>query len=221
MVTKESGFLYPNKMARIHVLSIENTIGHEAMMSIFQTAGIPPALYPPANNFAKGFDFIYYAAIGGMLEKMYGHRGARGLLLYAGRSAFSEGLAQYGSMVGGSELAFKAIPVKAKLKIGIKAVAEAFNKFSDQVTDVVEEEDKFLYIIRRCPACWGRTSDRPVCYTTVGLLEEAFRWVSGGLTFNIVEVACHATGDDACVFHVFKEPASPPPAPNSEPPPAA
>lgn len=205
----ESGLLYPNKMARIHVLSIEETIGHEAMMAVFKTAGIPQELYPPANNFAKGFDFAYYGAIGAVIEQMVGPRGERGLMLHAGRAAFDDGLAQYGSIVGTSDLAFKAIPVGAKLKIGIKAVAEVFNKFSDQITTVEEQPDHYIYRIQRCPACWGRTSSRPICHTTVGLLEDAFKWVSGGLLFDITEVQCCAMGDDACVYHVLKEPKSP------------
>jgi hypothetical protein len=45
-------------MARIHVLSIEETIGHEAIIAVFRAAGIPDKLYPPANDFAKGFDLV-------------------------------------------------------------------------------------------------------------------------------------------------------------------
>lgn len=204
MVTQLSGLMYPNKMARIHVLAIEETIGHTAMMTVFDTAGIPPELYPPANNFAKGFDFAYYGAIGITLEKMYGARGERGLMLHAGRAAFDDGLAQYGALSGTSELAFKAIPTLAKLRVGIKGVADVFNKVSDQITEVTETELHFIYTIKRCPACWGRTSQRPVCFTTIGLLEEAIKWVSGGQLFTIIEVACTAMGHPACVFHIAK-----------------
>lgn len=206
MPIEESGYLYPNKMARIHVLSIEETIGHKAMLSVFNAAKIPMELYPPANNFAKGFDFVYYGALGIILEKMVGTRGERGLMLHAGRAAFDDGLAQYGSLVGINDLAFKAIPNSAKLKIGVKAVAETFNKFSDQISEVKEEEDRFIYTVLRCPTCWGRTSERPVCYTTLGLLEESFKWVSGGKIFPITEEACHAMGHEACVFHIKKQP---------------
>lgn len=212
MSVQPSGLMYPNKMARIHVLSIEETIGHKAIMALFEAAGIPTELYPPANNFAKGFDFAYYGAIGITLEKMYGARGERGLMLHAGRAAFDDGLAQYGAITGTSELAFKAIPIQAKLRVGIKAVADVFNKVSDQITEISEEDDKFIYSIKRCPACWGRTSQRPVCFTTVGLLQAAFKWVSGGQLFDITEVACTAMGHDACVFHVSKTASAPPPA---------
>ncbi len=210
MPVQLSGLMYPNKMARIHVLSIEESIGHAAMMVLFDTAGIPHEMYPPANNFAKGFDFAYYGAIGITLEKMYGPRGERGLMLHAGRAAFDDGLAQYGALTGTSELAIKAIPTLAKLRVGIKAVADIFNKVSDQITEVDEAETHFVYTIKRCPACWGRTSQRPVCFTTVGLLEAAFQWVSGGQLFEITEVACTAAGHPACVFHVNKTPSAPP-----------
>jgi predicted hydrocarbon binding protein len=204
--------MYPNKMARIHVLSIEETIGHSAMMAVFDAVGIPHTFYPPANDFAKGFDFAYYGAIGIALEKMYGTRGERGLMLHAGRAAFDDGLAQYGAITGTSGLALKAIPTMAKLRVGLKAIADVFNKFSDQITTVAEEDDKFIYSIKHCPACWGRTSQRPVCFTTVGLLQEAIKWVSGGQLFNIVEVACSAMESDACVYHISKEPSGKPAA---------
>jgi len=54
--------------------------------------------------------------------------------------------------------------------------------------------------------CWGRKSDKAVCHAATGLLQEGLRWVSGGKEFRVDEVACIATGDPACVFHVYKEP---------------
>ncbi len=165
-------------------------------------------MYPPANDFAKAFDFAYYGAIGGALEKMYGHRGERGLMLHAGRAAFEDGLAQYGAITGAGDLTLKAIPVAAKMKIGLKTVAETFNKFSDQLTELAEETDHFIYVVNRCPACWGRHSPRPVCYTTIGLLEAALQWVSGGLHFEITQQNCHALGHTNCTFHIPKTPSA-------------
>ncbi len=69
MTIKESGFCYPNKMGRIFVMSVEETMGQEATKTIFNLAGIPVEYYPPPNNFAKEFDFAYYGAIGATLEK--------------------------------------------------------------------------------------------------------------------------------------------------------
>ncbi len=51
MALKESGLYYSNKMAFIYIQAIEETIGSEAMQSVFALAGIPH-LYPPPNQFS-------------------------------------------------------------------------------------------------------------------------------------------------------------------------
>jgi predicted hydrocarbon binding protein len=126
--------------------------------------------------------------------------------LHAGRASFAGGLAEFGAVIGVSELSFKAIPLRAKLKVGLKALAETFSKFSDVLADVTEADDYFIYTIRRCPGCWGRTSDRPICYNAVGVIEDGLRWLSDGKSFAVEEVKCRAAGDEACVFHIPKDP---------------
>ncbi|RME78805.1 MAG: 4-vinyl reductase [Chloroflexi bacterium] len=201
-----SGLYYPNKMARIYILAIEQTLGPEAMKAVFQAAGVPLKFYPPPNNFAKEFDFAYYGAIGDALEKMYGQRGVRGLTLHAGRVSFSGGLAEFGAMIGISELSFKAIPLQAKLKVGLRGIAETYRKFSDLHAEVTEEDDHFLYTIRQCPVCWGRTAARPICFGMVGILQAGLHWLSSGREFDVQEIACRAAGDEACVFRIPKTP---------------
>jgi predicted hydrocarbon binding protein len=84
--------------------------------------------------------------------------------------------------------------------------AGVFNQFSDQVSRVEERDDHFLYYIDRCPVCWGRKTDKPVCYAAAGLLQESLRWLSGGKEFRIDEINCIGVGDTACVFKIYKEP---------------
>jgi hypothetical protein len=201
-----SGLYYPNKMARIYVLAVEETLGPESMKAVFEAAGVPLKQYPPPNNFAKEFDFAYYGAIGATLEQMYGQRGMRGVTLHAGRASFAGGLAEFGAMIGISELSFKAIPLGAKLKVGLRGIAETYAKFSDLKADVIDAEDHFLYSLRQCPVCWGRQSDKPICYGMAGILEQGLHWLSSGKEFHVTETACHAAGDPHCVFHIPKEP---------------
>ena len=201
----ESGLYYLNKIVYIFTTAIEQTIGPAAMQTVYQAAGVPPEFYPPPDNFAKAFGFIYFSNINATIEQMYG-RGGRGLLIHAGRACFAEGLAEFGSLVGGSELAFKAIPMQAKMRVGLRAVAETFSKFCDQLTTTAEAVDYFIYTIHRCRICWGRTSDRPICYGATGLLQEGLRWVSGGKDLRVEEFECHARGDEYCRFDIFKEP---------------
>ena len=207
MAIKLSGLYYTNKMAYIYTRAIEDTIGPEAMKSVFELAGISE-LYPPPNNLAKAFDFAHNSAINAALEQMYGLRGARGLMRHGGRASFAKGLAEFGNLIGVGDLAFKALPLKAKLKIGLTGMAETFSKFSDQHTTVEDEGDILIYTIHACPVCWGRKSSGPICYAAAGIIEEGLQWVSGGQSIPIEEVTCRAAGDRACVFHIRKEPKS-------------
>ena len=74
------------------------------------------------------------------------------------------------------------------------------------VAEVGEEEDYFIYRLRRCANCWGRTSPKPVCYSVVGVIDAGVRWVSDGKEFSIEETACLAAGDEACLFRIWKTP---------------
>ena len=50
MAVKPSGLYYPNKMARLYILAVEESIGAEAMQAVYQLAGVPLEHYPPPNN---------------------------------------------------------------------------------------------------------------------------------------------------------------------------
>jgi hypothetical protein len=153
------------------------------------------------------FDFAYMSALCQGLEEMYGPRGGRGLQLRLGRVLFAEGLANFGALVGASDLAFKVLPLNAKLKAGLPAIAKVFDSLSDQKSHVTNPGgDYYLYVIDRCSMCWEREVDRPVCFIASGIIEEALRWVSGGRTFRVDEISCIGMGDDSCSYAIYKEP---------------
>jgi hypothetical protein len=138
---------------------------------------------------------------------MYGPRGGRGLAMRAGRQIFSGGLKAFGALAGVGDLAFKVLPLNAKLKVGVPAMANIFSQFSDQISNVHEDGDnRIIYTLERCPMCWQRTADRAVCYTGQGLLQEGLRWVSGGHEFKVDMTTCIAKGDDMGRYVIYKEP---------------
>ncbi|HFC10073.1 MAG TPA: 4-vinyl reductase [Chloroflexi bacterium] len=205
----ESGYYYPNKIARIILEALEDVMGKNGLNAILNLAHLPHLIdNMPADNLDKAFDFAYVSAINLALEEMYGPRGGRGLALRAGRAAFAEGLRNFGALAGVGDLAFKVLPLKAKLRIGLPAMAKIFTQVSDQITTVEEKEHEYIYTIHRCPVCWGRqgTTDKPVCYMAVGLLQEGLKWVSGGNEFRVNESKCVAKGDEVCEFIIQKEP---------------
>ena len=205
---QKSGLYYPNKFGLITLKSLEEVMGKNGLNAILNLAGLSNYIeaYPP-DNLDKGFDFSELSAIGTALEEMYGPRGGRGLALRAGRATFSDALKNFGALAGVADLAFVVLPLHAKLRIGVPAMAKIFSQLSDQLSTVEEKDNEYLYTIHKCPCCWGRhNADKPVCFIATGLLQEGLKWVSGGNEFRVNEFKCIAVGDDVCEFVVQKEP---------------
>ena len=202
-----SGLYYTNMIVRYTLEAMEEIMGRNGLNAILNLAGLSYLIdnYPPA-NLKKEFDFADYSSLMGALEEMYGPRGGRGLQLRAGRVGFTRGGTKMGALVGVGDLAFKVLPLRAKLKAGLPAMAMVFSKFSDQKSTVADSGDYYTYAIHACPVCWGRKADRPICFSAKGLLEEGLHWVSGGLKFRVEEIECVAMGAETCSFAIYKEP---------------
>ncbi len=203
----KSGLYYPNRIARIYLQAMEEVMGKNGLNAILNMANLQNLVdnYPP-ENLDRAFDFADYSALNGALEEMYGPRGGRGLALRAGRASFAQGLRNFGALAGAGDLAFKVLPLPAKLKIGIPAMAKVFSTMSDQKSTVEETATEFLYTMKPCPVCYGRKSDKPMCHAGAGLLQEGLKWLSGGQEFKVYETKCLGCGDDGCVLVVQKEP---------------
>lgn len=204
----KSEYNYANKIARISIQALEDVMGKNGLNAILNLAHLPHLIdhYPP-DNLEREFNFSDFSALNLALEEMYGPRGGRGLALRAGRAAFADALRNFGALAGVGDLAFKVLPLQAKLRIGIPAMAKIFSQISDQYSTVHEEDDVFVYTIHRCPVCWGRSgSDKPVCFIATGLLQEGLKWVSGGNEFRVNESKCVAMDDEVCEFVIQKVP---------------
>jgi predicted hydrocarbon binding protein len=205
----KSEYNYANKIARISLQALEEVMGKNGLNAILNLAHLPHLIDNlPPDNLGREFNFADFSALNQALEEMYGPRGGRGLAQRAGRAAFADSLRNFGALAGVGDLAFKVLPLHTKMRIGIPAMAKIFSQISDQHSTVQEREEDFVYTIHRCPVCWGRTADRPVCFIAVGLLQEGLKWLSGGNEFRINESRCVAMGDPVCDFVIQKRPIS-------------
>ena len=81
-----SGFYYPNKIARIFLMAMEEIMGKNGLNAVLNMAKQPNLIDNyPLDNLDKQFDFAQFSALNGALEEMYGPRGGRGLALRAPR----------------------------------------------------------------------------------------------------------------------------------------
>lgn len=205
----KSEYNYANKIARISLQALEEVMGKNGLNAILNLAHLPHLIDNlPPDNLGREFNFSDFSALNQALEEMYGPRGGRGLAQRAGRAAFADSLRNFGALAGVGDLAFKVLPLHTKMRIGIPAMAKIFSQISDQYSTVQERDEDFVYTIHRCPICWGREADRPVCFIAVGLLQEGLKWLSGGNEFRINESRCIAMGDPVCDFVIQKRPIS-------------
>jgi len=200
-------YYWPNKMGRMFLLALEDVMGKNGVNAVLNLARLRHLInnYPP-NNLDLGWSFDEMGALNQSLEDMYGPRGGRGLATRAGRAGLYYALKDFAAVLGIADLAFRLLPMGMKIKIGLNAMSETFNKTSDQVVRVEEELDHFLYYIDRCPVCWGRQAQTPICYGALGLLQEGLHWVTGGKNVRVEEIECIAMGHPSCVFVVEKRP---------------
>ena len=207
MIISTSQYYYPNRMGRIILLSMNEVMGQTGVNAVLRLASLSSLIdnYPPDNT-ERGFPFSTVSDLSEMMEQVYGPHGGRGLSLRVGRACFNYGVRQYGVQLGLTEMAFRLLPLPAKLSAGANAFAELFNRFTDQKVRVEQEDGKLLWHIERCPLCWERHTTEPVCHLAVGLLQEALYWLSGGKVFNVEEKTCIAAGDETCTIMIDQTP---------------
>ena len=199
-------FYYPNKMVRIILLAMEEVMGRNGVSAALNLARLRHLVNNyPSNNFDREVTFDEIGGLMKALDDMYGPRGGRGIALRAGRAAFKYGIKEFGPVLGIADLAFRLLPLNMKLKVGADIFAEAFNRFSDQIVKVTDEEERIVWQNVRCPMCWGRKSDSPCCHLAVGILQESLYWVSGGKHFDVTETTCTAIGHETCTFIIDKK----------------
>ncbi len=206
-MTSPETFYYPNRMGRIILLSMEEVMGRNGVNAILKLAALPSYMEAyPEDDTKLAFSFSILGSITGTLEHAYGPHGGRGLALRVGRACFNYGVRQYGTQLGLTEMAFRLLPLPMKVSAGAKVLAELFNNYTDQRVRVEEDDGKLLWHIDRCPLCWERKAQDPVCHLAVGLLQEALYWLSGGKVFNVEEQTCIAMGDATCTIVIDQTP---------------
>jgi predicted hydrocarbon binding protein len=205
-----SGLYYPNKIARIFIQGIAEVLGEAEYADVLKRAGLEKYLADlPPDNFERKFDFAEFSTLNSAVDMVDGidEKTIRAI----GSTTYKQGLKSFGPLLalGGISIGFRALPSDLRLMMGLRVMATTFSTFSDQVTEVRDNDPYFEYIIRKCPICWGRTSDHACCAMGIGLIEQGLRWINDNREFEIVETECRALGHEACIYRISKTPLSP------------
>lgn len=200
-------YYWPNKMGRMMLFALEDVLGKNGVNAVLNLAKLRHRInnYPP-DNLDLGWSFDEMGALNQALDDTYGPRGGKGLAIRAGRAGLYYAVKDFGSVLGIADLAIRLLPMGIKMKVGLNAMVDTFNKTSDQIVRLEEDADHFYYHIVRCPVCWGRHSTVPICHAGLGLLQEGLHWVTGGKNIRVEETECIAKGDPTCLYVIDKRP---------------
>lgn len=200
-------YFYPNKWGRSMLTAADEIMGEKGVRTLLKFGKLEEYIgnYPP-DDMKKEFAFEDVAAIQDAIWEMYGKRGARVFAVRAGEATFKSGLSQFKSVAKAAEVAMKVGNRDAKINIGLEFFSKFFNTVSDQKVVIKQDDENWYWIITRNPLAWGRTSDSPVSYLAVGVLQGALGWVSEGRKWRIQQTMCTATGDSIDVITIEKTP---------------
>lgn len=202
-----SGLYYPNRIARLMLVASADVMGLSGFNSILSMAGLQSYIdHLPPDNLARQFDFAYVAAISQTLEEVYGTRGGRSIALRIGRAMVQGGLHHFGMLAGLAADEFQQLPLFKRAEIGLQALAAVFTRFSDQTSQVAEEDQHFVFSAEPSPMAWGRNVDQPVSHMLAGIIQEALHYATQGFEYHVYELPPDDYDTDRAVFRINKQP---------------
>lgn len=200
-------YFYPNRLGRIILQAMRLEMAPTQYLQVLESARLVQfADKLPVNNLNKEFPFEWVAALQAASEDVFGVRGGRTINRTVGRQCLNTGLKEMAPVLGVADLPLRLMPIGMKLRVGLDTFASLFNRMTDQVVQISEDDNHFHWVIERNPVCWGRHTAEPCCHLVVGILEESLFWGTGGRRFSVEERMCTATGSATCVFTIGKAP---------------
>lgn len=207
MIKTESTYYFPNRLVRILLLAFEEVVGKRGINALLNLSSLSCFIGNyPSDNDIKTIPFEIIGKLQYALELGYGPQGGRGIALRTGRVFFSTTLRIYGSELGYNNTIFRLQPPGLMITAGLNSLTEFFNRHTDQHVTLEVTEHNYFWFLERCPWCWGRHENEPVCHFVVGVLQEALYCVSGGKFYNVMEETCVAQGDKICLVAIDRIP---------------
>ncbi|MGB0384790.1 MAG: 4-vinyl reductase [Ardenticatenaceae bacterium] len=196
----------PNASLRALFLAIEEVMGANGAKAVLNLAGLQEYInnYPP-NNTERGVRFTDYGKAQQAVEDFYGGRGARAMLTQIGRATFRYTLEEQPTILGLAGLAMRMFPEKTRINLILNRMVKAANNNVNLPSYMEEDDDAWYYVVEQCPCQFRERSEKgAACYTTVGTLQEAIKWITGK-HYRVQEIECLAVGGNVCKYRIDKK----------------
>ena len=96
--------------------------------------------------------------------------------------------------------------LEKRIWLGLQFFAKFFNQVSDQIVEVEDTDDEWLWHILVCPMCHGKEMDTPMCYLAVGVLQGALEnFADPNKHYRVTPTHCIAMGEEKGIIASEKD----------------
>jgi bacteriochlorophyll 4-vinyl reductase len=197
---------FTNALMRQAILAIGEVMGERGRNVVLRQAGLGRYVDElPPNDLAQGVATTEYATLNQAVEEFYGRAG-KGMLRRIGRATFRYGVEEQATLMGIAGTALKLMPQKTRVKFILTQMAKSLMDVNDETEiEIQETPEGHVLTDYTCGVCCCRKVEHATCYLYEGSISEAVKWATGQ-DYEVREIACRATGAEACRFLVLEQP---------------
>ena len=192
---------FSNRILRRFAETVALELGTEQYNGMLVLSNLPQEWKKP-DTFLKmsSVDSTHvYAALQAAMRTYFG-RGARGVLLRVGQHLWDR-LLNDAALGGKAQAALiKRLPLSTRRKTTLELLGKFIGGSSGDITVHTLDLD-LLFADHASPTTHDQSSSSPICYVTQGLIRESLFW-STGQGYDVAEISCKATGENACEFKI-------------------
>ncbi|MCI0551357.1 MAG: hypothetical protein L0287_10405 [Anaerolineae bacterium] len=192
---------FSNRILRRFAETVALELGAEQFNGMLALSNLPQEWKKP-DTFLKmsPVDSAHvYAALQAAMRIYFG-RGARGVLLRVGQRLWNR-LLDDAALGGKAQAALiKRLPLATRRKSTLELLGKFIGGESGDITVHTLDLD-LLFADHASPTSHDQSSSAPICFVTQGLIRESLFWATGH-GYDVVEISCKATGENACEFKI-------------------
>ncbi len=191
--------LLPRRYSRIFLAAAENEVGAYSLEMLVRAAKLESLTQKfAARKISSQLAASELAALLNTMRTYYGS-GARGSLNRVGRSVWHAAIAETprGRM---TRLIIRRMPPFARSRFALGILARLMRKPAGNVS-VHLLDTNILLMDTTSNATYNQQADQVVCWYSIGLIQATLYWALEEEKI-VEEIACRATGAEACKFHI-------------------
>jgi predicted hydrocarbon binding protein len=193
--------MVPQRFARLLILAMQEVLGAFSTQTLLNDAGLPGDL--PDDTLDRTYGFDKLSAINRALLETYGEAGGRALALEIGAAWFVH-MASFGAFAAFNDPVFQRLPDPTRMEVGLKVLAEIFNRHSDQRCSLETLPQVYHFVVHDSPFVYP-DAPNPACALLAGLIAGCMSAATSGREYPLRESDCRAGGAEQCVFAISKK----------------